>query len=40
LVENSGREVLIETELQIDVRIEGTSGSAEEPAVPIGVFFA
>jgi hypothetical protein len=40
LVKDSGREVFIKPELEIDVRIEGASGFAKKPTVPIGIFFA
>ena len=40
LIEDAGGEVLVEAEFEVDVRVEGAVGFAEQPALPVGVFFA
>src|ERR1700678_4669621 len=40
LIEDAGREVFIEPELEIYMRVERTIGFPQQPPLPVGVFFS
>lgn len=40
LVEDAGGEILVQAKFQVDMRVEGLIRLAEQPSLPICVFFA
>src|SRR5207237_8613472 len=40
LIKNSGRKLLVQAKLQINLRIEGLPWTTEEPPVPVGILLA
>ena len=40
LIEDSGGVILVKTELEVDVRIEGPMRLTQQPPLPVGILFA